>query len=348
MATRSTSSSKRVTDSGLSLPGPDDPMLPEKPPKFSEAQMKQLQELLKSMLKPIHQRLGAIEDAIGPKPFKTLVPNIATLNSLRDEFSSLDSNTVVVPDATPAVDEATEKKQTKQKLRSLLSSLAYLFKDDVCPAGKFFMDPLSCRPGDPEANHDPLMGLDHWSSRLSYDYNMGDTNLAGDVLPIFCCYLDLYPREDYCENLVRLYIPRKIVQMLGSQIQKLTGHIVEPAVETLDGKQGLISFLAAVAPEGTPLKITMYKDKVDKSGKIVDTQRRSHPLGRFYKAAASNPKGRILGGVALLHVGASYWCPPNALDRRFNLPCGTAVDLKIEITGFHCLGLATEFVERID
>mmetsp|Transcript_8819 Transcript_8819/g.18317 ORF Transcript_8819/g.18317 Transcript_8819/m.18317 type:complete len:348 (-) Transcript_8819:209-1252(-) len=315
---------------------------------FSELQMKQLHELLQSILDPIHQRLDAIEAAVGLTTApETTAPNAATMNALMGKFSSLCTNTKCPPEK---VDAATEK-HNQEKLTTALSSLAHLFRGISFPSGRFIMDPLSCIVTGGEF----AIGADHWWSSLSYQYDLGDISVVGDVLPIFGCYLDLYPRtgttnrlEKYGDNLVTVYVPTSTVQMLKRQVQKSTGHAVENCDEIVDKKQGLTSFLALTAPENdSGVKVAMYNSETDKNKQIVETQREDFPLSRLYKSAARNPDGRILGGVAMLHANASYSCPPNTYDIESRLPHGIVVELKIKLAGFHCLGIATDFVEQI-
>ncbi len=320
--------------------------------EFSEKQLRQLQEVLQSMLDPIHQRLDAIEEAIGlPAAPKTKTPTASTMNSLMGKFSALSTKINCQSDKTSAASDATEK-QNKEKLKIALSSLAHLFRGTTCPSGKFVMDPLSCIV----TGGDFGIEADHWWSSLSYEYNIGDANVVGDVLPVFGCYLDLYPRattsnkmEKYGDNIVNVYVPTNTVKMLKRQVQKLTGHAVEYCVdEIVDENQGLTAFLALTAPEDdSTVKVAIYNSEVDENGEVVETQRKDYSLGRLYMSAARNPDATILGGVAMLHANATFSCAPNAYENSTSLPSGIVVELSIKLSGFHCLGVATDFVEQI-
>ena len=127
---------------------------------FSELQMKQLHELLQSILDPIHQRLDAIEAAVGLTTApETTAPNAATMNALMGKFSSLCTNTKCPPEKVDAVTE----KHNQEKLTTALSSLAHLFRGTSFPSGRFIMDPLSCIVTGGEF----AIGADHWWSSPS-------------------------------------------------------------------------------------------------------------------------------------------------------------------------------------
>ncbi len=327
-------------------------------PGFSDTQMKQMQEMFESLLVPIHQRLDAIEDALGltTSSNATKTPDIETLNMLMGKFSDLKTKTSGCFGEMSSdflLGEAMAEKQDRKKLKAALESLSYLFKGDIRPLGDFVMDSLACLSSEELATKS-----DQWWSSLSYKYKLDDISVVGDTLPIFGCYLDLYPRTrtssktsklaQYGENLVHIYVPNDVVSRLKRQIQRLTGHVVSQGQEIVDDKQGLTSFRAFTAPDVVSLKIAMYKNKVDRNnGRIMETQRKDYALSRLYKSANSNPNGRILGGIAMLNAFASYSCAPNTFDSHAKLPPDIAVELKIELSGFHCLGLATDFVQRI-
>ena len=83
------------------------------------------------------------------------------------------------------------------------------------------------------------------------------------------------------------------------------------------------------------------------NGQVLETQRKDFSIGRLYTSAARNPDARILGGVAMLHANVTFSCAPNTYQNTTSLPPGIVVELSIKLSGFHCLGVATDFVEQI-
>lgn len=75
--------------------------------------------------------------------------------------------------------------------------------------------------------------------------------------------------------------------------------------------------------------------------------RRRFMLPTLYGMARSAPNGRVLGGVAFIHLSANHSCVPNTYSAQGNLPKECPVEIKIKLTGFHCLGMSGDSIKPI-
>ena len=70
-------------------------------------------------------------------------------------------------------------------------------------------------------------------------------------------------------------------------------------------------------------------------------------LDKLYRAAGDDPTFRVLGGVAFVHLGATYSCAPEEISRNGEVPKGVLIDLKFKLVSFHCLYNTTEKIKMI-
>jgi hypothetical protein len=113
----------------------------------------------------------------------------------------------------------------------------------------------------------------------------------------------------------------------------------------------LTSFLASVTPEGNDLQVAIYTDVVGVNQEGVEVpqtlSRTRVPLSRMYVTAATNPSVRVIGGVAFIHMSGNFSCAPPTYSPEGTLPTECAIELKVKLVAFHCLGLSGGNVSQI-
>eukprot|EP00978_Attheya_sp_CCMP212_P010559 scaffold25642_cov73-Attheya_sp.AAC.6 len=257
--------------------------------------------------------------------------------------------------------EVTEK-QMEDALHKSLVALDMCFNKDGPPDGNYTMDPLSCIAFDPTSDwnvaNNISTGKDQWWSRLNYEYNMpGVGYVKGDVIPIFGAHVDLHPRapssklKNYGKSLVNVYIPTQIASYLVQAVKVKTEMNIAEGKEIVDLHQGLTSFLMG-APKGVDVvPCKMYQPVLadEDSEEISRYDIVKMPMDQLYKAASGGggQSIRILGGVAFVHLGATFPCAPEEISRAGQVPKGSLIDVKFKLVSFHCLSATGEKIKRI-
>lgn len=292
---------------------------------------------------------GAGRSAIDTRQVSISGEVISLLHELNDNIRGGANSTMMEGD-----DNVLEN---QRRLATELRELKHAFSDFSVPKGKFAMDPLKCIPYDPDSKFSTERGIrnpktDTWWSRLAYEYDLDGVPVKGDVLPLFGSYLDLQTRtssklENDGNDVVGVHIPIRLVHTLVRHIGELTGNIV-PKEWIEDMKHGLVSFLASVPSELTPLEVVLYQPILDEDGKVVDYRKGNRsPLPRLYKEAENKPEARILRGVAFVHVDATLSCATGKYCKQGNLPRDEAIMMTIKLVGFHCLRMCGTSIKLI-
>jgi hypothetical protein len=254
-----------------------------------------------------------------------------------------------------------EQQRNQEALLEQFRALKITFRSNSTPPGAFSMGPLQCIEFNPNSKFHVSKGIKHqsdqWWSRLKFDYELGSTVVESDIFPIFGAYLDLHPRTStglaaYARTIVNVYIPTKVMTTLVGAVRAKTGHDIVAGKELIDDLQGLTSFLAAITPDSSDLEVTCYIEtqKVNtetNEATVTGLTRRKFTLPDMFAMAQQSPPSRILGGVAFIHLSANHSCVPGTFSAQGNLPKECPVEIKIKLTGFHCLGMSGKSVVAI-